>query len=156
MKISSPLFLFKKCAWGWAIGTLIFLSGCATSGIFIEESNYSVKQHRIAITQAFGLVREVSRNGRVITSGYHDGKFKELDVTEKTKARYFSRASVLGSIRPYRVSVEVILEKRDPETGKFIRVEDDETLAAKRAAVIQQMLNQSRDELSTFDEENPF
>ena len=135
---------------------LLLLGSCATQGVSIEESNYSVKQHRIAATQALGLVREVSRNGRIISSGYHDSKFKEIEVTAKTKERYFTKITILGSIRPYRVSVEVLIEKRDPETKEFILVGHDDLLAQKRLNSVQEMLNQSRGELSTFDEENPF
>ena len=134
----------------------IFLAGCVSPGIYIEESNYSVKQHRIAITQALGPVREVSRNGRVIYSAYHDSKFKEIDVTAKTKERYYTKVSILGAIRPYKVSVEVLVDRRDPDTKQFAFADRDENLAEKRARTIKEMLNQSRDELTTFDEENPF
>lgn len=135
---------------------LVFLAGCASPGVYLEESNYSVKQHRIAITQALGPVREVSRNGRVIYSAYHDAKFKEIDVTAKTKERYYTKVSILGSMRPYRVSVEVLVDRRDPDTKQFAPADHDDELAQKRLRTIKEMLNQSRDELSTFDEENPF
>ncbi len=135
---------------------IVFFTGCTTPGIFLEESNYSVKQHRVAITQALGPVREVSRNGRVIYSAYHDSKFKEIDVTPKTKERYYTKVSVLGAIRPYKVAVEVLIDRRDPDTKQFAFAEQDEELAQKRARTIKEMLNQSRDELTTFDEENPF
>ena len=138
--------------------SLVFtvLSSCATPGYVIEESNYSVKQHRIAVTAALGLVRQVSQNGRVILSLYHDQNLKNIEVTAKTRERYFTRVSILGSIRPFRVQVEVIHEKRDPDTKQFVVVGQDEELAEKRALVIASMLNQSRDEGTTFDEENPF
>ncbi|MGZ3725200.1 MAG: hypothetical protein ACXWQQ_05345 [Pseudobdellovibrio sp.] len=137
--------------------TFLTLVGCATQqGVFIEESNYSVKQHRIAITSAFGLAREVSQNGRVVLSMYHDKNFKNIEVTTKTKERYFTRATILGNMRPYRVSVEVILERRDPDTRQWGVVEGDERLAILRAKAIKDNLNLSRAESVTFDEENPF
>lgn len=134
----------------------LFLWSCATSGVYIEESNFSVKQHRIAITSALGLVREVSQNGRVINSLYHDRKLKNIEITPKTKERYYTKVIVLGAIRPYRVLVEVHHETRDPDIKEFIDTGLDEELAMKRAEVIKTLLNQSRDETSTFDEENPF
>ncbi len=135
----------------------LMLLGCTTpQGVFIEESNYSVKQHRVAITAAYGLAREVSRNGRVISSFYHDKNFKALEITTKTKERYYTKSTILGSIRPYRVSVEVILEQRDPDTRQWGVVEGDERLAIIRAKAIKDLLNQSREEAATFDEENPF
>lgn len=134
-----------------------FISGCATTtGIVIEESNYSIKQHRVAITAALGLVREVSQNGRTIYSVYHDKAFRDLEISSKTKERYFTKTSILGSIRPYRVSVEVIHEQRDPETRNWVVVETNESLSRRRAEAIRSLLNQSRDEGGTFDEEAPF
>ncbi len=136
---------------------LSVLVGCATpQGVFIEESNYSVKQHRVAIAAAYGLARDVSKNGRVVQSFYHDKNFKTMEVTTKTKERYYTRSTILGSIRPYRVSVEVILERRDPDTRQWVFVEGDERLAILRAKAIKDLLNQSREEAVTFDEENPF
>lgn len=135
---------------------LLLASSCATPGHVIEDSNYSVKQHRIAITAALGLVRQVSQNGRVILSLYHDKNLKNIEVTPKTRDRFFTRVTVLGAIRPFRVQVEVIQEKRDPDTKEFMSVGLDEDLAEKRALVITSMLNQSRDEGRTFDEESPF
>lgn len=135
---------------------MLLASSCATPGYVLEESNYSVKQHRIAITAALGLVRQVSQNGRVVLSLYHDKNLKNIEVNPKTRERYFTRVTVLGSIRPYRVQVEVIQEKRDPDTKEFMPVGLDEDLAEKRAMVVQNMLNQSRDEGRTFDEEAPF
>lgn len=132
------------------------VSGCQTPGFIIEESNYSVRQHRIAITAALGQVRSVSENGRVILSYYHDRNFKGFEVTAKTKERLYTKVAVLGTRRPYKVSIEVHVEQRDPETRKFIEIGLDEGLGRKRAFAIREMLSQSRDETSSFDEENPF
>lgn len=134
----------------------MLIAGCQTPGIVIEESNYSVKQHRIAVTAALGQVRSVSENGRVINSFYHDREFKGFEVTPKTKERLYTQVIILGTRRPYRVSVEVHIEQRDPDSKKFEDVGVDEGLGLKRTAVIQEMLNQSRDTGSVFDEETPF
>lgn len=138
------------------LGLAFFFSGCTTPGIVIEESNYSVRQHRIAITAALGLVRGVSENGRVIYSLYHDSKLKNIEVTNKTKERMHTKVSILGPRRPYRVQVEVIIEARDPDTRDWEVVGTDDALGEKRASAIKDMLAQSRDETSTFDEEQPF
>ena len=130
--------------------------GCQTPGIIIDESNYSVKQHRIAVTAALGQVRSISENGRVMRSFYHDRSFKGFEVSSKTKERLYTQVSILGTRRPYRVSIEVHIEQRDPDSQKFEDVGLDEGLGLKRAAVIQDMLNQSRDTTSIFDEEAPF
>lgn len=136
---------------------LFFLAlGCQTTGYVIEDSDYSVKQHRVAISNAFGKVRAVSQNGREVYSFYHDRKLKIFEVTNKTKERLYTKAVVLGSRRPYKVSVEVHIERRDPDSGRFEDVGLDENLARTQAMAIKKMLNQSRDETSTIDVESPF
>jgi hypothetical protein len=135
---------------------MFFLSACTTPGVVIEESNYSIKQHRVAITAALGLVRQISQNGRTVYSVYHDREFNELEITPKTKERYYTKVAILGPIRPYKVSVQVLREERDPETKNWEVVDEDMKLASKRASLIKKMLNQSRDEGGTFDEEAPF
>ena len=135
---------------------ILFFLGCQTPGYIIEESNYSVKQHRIAITAALGQVRSVSENGRVILSFYHDHAFKGFEVTSKTKERLYTQVIILGTRRPYRVSIEVHIEKRDPDSNDFQDIGLDEGLGLKRMLTIKEMLNQSRDTGGMFDEEAPF
>ncbi len=134
----------------------VILSSCTTPGVVIENSNYSIKQHRVAITAALGLVREISQNGRTVISVYHDKAFAELELTPKLKERYFTRATILGPMRPYRVSVEVIREVKDPELRAWVIADSDMRMAAQRASVIEKLLNQSRDDGGTFDQEAPF
>lgn len=135
---------------------ILFFLGCETPGLVIEESNYSAKQHRIAITAALGQIRSISENGRVLLSYYHDRSFKGFEVTAKTKERLYTKVSVLGNRRPYNISVEVHVEQRDLETNKFIDIGLDESLGRRRALAIKEMLNQSRGDSSMFDEEVPF
>lgn len=136
--------------------SLIFSLGCETRGLVIAESNYSVSQHRIAITAALGQVRSISQNGREIYSYYHDRSLKGFEVTAKTKERLYTKVVILGNRRPYTVSVEVHVERKDRETKKFVDIGLDDGLSRKRALVIKEMLNQSRDESATFDEGLPF
>lgn len=134
----------------------LFLLGCETPGLVITESNYSVKQHRVAITAALGQVRSISQNGREIYSYYHDRGFKGFEITIKTKERLYTKVVILGNRRPYTVSVEVRVEQKDRETKKFVDIGLDESLSRKRALAIKEMLNQSRDDGSVFDEGVPF
>lgn len=138
--------------------TLLFLvlSSCATRNAAIEDSNLSVKQHRVAIVAALGLVRGVSQNGREILSLYHDRKLKNIEVTAKTKERLYTKVVILGPRRPYSVSVDVVVERRDPDSKEFVVVGSDSRLSERRTAAIREMLNQSREEGGTFDEEAPF
>lgn len=135
---------------------VLFLLGCQTPGYIIEESNYSVKQHRIAITAALGQVKSVSQNGREILTYYHDKSFKGFEVTAKTKERLYTKVTILGNRRPYSVSIEVHVEQRDPDSRQFVDVGLDDRLSKKRAQSIKEMLNQSPEKTSSFDDEAPF
>jgi hypothetical protein len=146
--------VFKKSALVFL--SILFVVGCQTTGFMIEDSNYSVKQHRIGVTAALGPVRSVSENGRVILSHYHDKDLKAIEVTTKTQERLYTKVAILGARRPYKVSIEVHVEQRDPDSKKFYDIGLDEGLGRKRALAIRAMLNQSRDETSSFDEEKPF
>lgn len=135
---------------------LMIISGCQTAGYVIENSNYSVKQHRIAIVGALGNPKTISENGRVITTHYHNRSLQNLEVTTKTKERLYTKVSILGSRRPFKVSIEVHIEKRDPESKKFQDVGLDDRLGRRRALEIKEALNQSPEEDGLFDEEAPF
>jgi hypothetical protein len=142
----------------WFLLSILVFSawGCQTSGVLIEESNYSVKQHRVAIVQALSHVRNVSENGRVIQSYYHDKNLKYFEPTGKTKIRFYTKVTILGERRPYRIAVEVHIEQRDPVTTRFQNIGLEETLSRRRAFDIKSALNQSRESGGVFDEEAPF
>lgn len=141
--------LFASCCF-------FLLSSCQTAGVVVEESNYSVKQHREAIAKVIFLVGEVSDNGRVVTSQYHDRNFKYFQVTAKTKERLYTRATILGVRRPYRFTVEVRVERRDPQTGRFVDLGLDDNLSRRQAIAIKNALTQGRENGGIFDEEAPF
>jgi hypothetical protein len=137
--------------------TVLLLSGCqSTEGIEIQESDYSVKQHRVAVTKALTFINSVSDNGREITSHFHDRNLKYFEVNNKTKERLYTKVTVLGSRRPYSYTVEVRIEKRDPQTGRFTDVGLDEKLSLKQALTIKKALSQSRASQDLFDETTPF
>lgn len=121
-----------------------------------EESNYSVKQHRVAVAQVLRLIASVSINGREITSAYHDRSFKYFEVTPQTKERLYTKVIILGSRRPYRFSVEVHIEQRDPDSRRFVDIGLDEGLARKQAYSIKKVLSQSPEGGGVFDEQDPF
>ena len=132
-------------------------SACQTPGVVMEEeSNYSVKQHRVAVAQVLRLIASVSINGREITSAYHDRNLKFFEVTPQTKERLYTNVIILGSRRPYRFSVEVHVEQRDPDSRRFVDIGLDEGLARKQAYSIKKVLSQSLESGGVFDEQDPF
>ena len=92
----------------------------------------------------------------MILSYYHDHALNGFEVTSKTKERFYTQVTILGPRRPYRIAVEVHIERRDPETKRFYDIGLDEGLGRKRTIAIKEMLNQSRENSTVFDEETPF
>ena len=135
---------------------LIALTSCQTSSHVIEESSLSAKEHRRIIVTVFGDVRQISQNGRELFSHYHDRKFNFIDDPTKVSSRYFTKTSVLGARRPYKISVEVHRELKDPETKQFVDQGLDDGLSQKRLTELRTVLNQSRENSQEFDVENPF
>ena len=136
---------------------LLFLSlGCQTHSYLISESYLPVSEHRKVAVAVVGPARIVSQNGREITSHYHDRNFKYIDEPTKVKVRYYTKVMVLGSRRPYEVSVEVFKEQKDPDSKQFISQGLDEGLSQKRLTEVANVLNQSRDNPQSIDVENPF
>lgn len=135
---------------------LVLIFSACQSGVLIAESNLPVPEHRRAVVAAIGEPRLMSQNGRELTSPYHDRNFKYLEVTAKTKRRYYTKVIILGARRPYDVQVQVRIEARNPETNVFQDVGLDENLSMTRAKAIKEMLNQSREKVQTIDGSNPF
>jgi hypothetical protein len=136
--------------------SFVFMTGCQTPGYIITQTLLPVKQSRIAIIAAIGEARVVSQNGREITSYYHDKKLKYLDVTPKTKRRYYTKATILGARRPYDISIEVHVEVRDRETKTFQDIGLDENLSRLQARAVQKVLNQSLEKAQVIDDGAPF
>lgn len=135
----------------------ILLAGCQTTdGILISENLLSLKETRIAITSVLGPIRSISENGRELVSQYHDKKTKFLDVTAKTKERYYTQVIILGPRRPYEINVQVHHEIRDPGNQLFQDVGLDLTQSTQQAKLIKEALNQSRDKGQAIDEGAPF
>ena len=132
------------------------MTSCQTNQHVIEESALSAKEHRKIIVTVFGDVRQISQNGRELYSHYHDKKFNFIDDPTKVGIRYFTKTSVLGARRPYKISVEVHRELKDPETKQFVDQGLDDGLSQKRLAELRTVLNQSRENSQEFDVENPF
>ncbi len=135
---------------------LIFLSGCTTTALYIEDSNLPVPETRKVITSIIGKPRIISLNGRELSSSYHNRKFEDLDETKKIKGRYYTKVVILGPRRPYEISVQVTKEALDLETMTFVDMGIDESLTQKRGLEIKRALNKSLDTYQAVDAEEVF
>lgn len=135
---------------------LVFLSGCTTTALYIEDSNLPVPETRKVITSIIGKPRIISLNGRELSSSYHNRKFEDLDETKKIKGRYYTKVVILGPRRPYEISVQVTKEVLDLETMTFVDMGIDESLTQKRGLEIKRALNKSLDTYQAIDAEEVF
>ena len=134
----------------------IFISGCQTTGFFITDSNLAIPDSRKAITAVIGKPKFVSLNGRELVSEYHDTKFKNIELEQKVKTRFYTKIIILGARRPYEINVQVIRQDFENETKAYVNTGLDDGLAEKRAREIKKVLNYSLEKQQKFDGDNPF
>lgn len=136
---------------------LFFLTGCKTSGYFINDSPLNITEIRKIVNAVIGKPRSVSLNGREMFSDYHDKQFQPFqEDPAKTPNRYSTMVVILGPRRPYEINVIVYVDQYDAETKSYVRTGVDDDLSRKRAIVIKKTLNLSLAKKSGFDGDNPF
>lgn len=133
---------------------LLTLSACQT-GVFIRESPAAMTDIRKATVTVLGEPRSISYDGREITSKFHDKRGRVDDSLAKAKTRYYTLVTIRGERRPYNIQVEVFQEaKIDAKTYQIIG--EDQELAKKTAAKIEQSLNESLKNRNVIDDFKAF
>lgn len=133
---------------------LLTLAGCQT-GVFIKDSPAALTDIRKAVVVVLGEPRNTSQTGRELTSRFHDRRGRVDNSLEKAKVRYYTLVSILGDRRPYNIKVEVFQEaKVDPMTYQIIG--EDQDLAKKTAAKIEEVLNESLKNRNVIDDFRAF
>ncbi len=136
--------------------SLIFLglAGCQT-GVFINESPAAMTDIRKAFITVMGEPRSGNYNGQEILSKYHDKRGRTDESLAKAKSRFFTRLSILGDRRPYKIKVEVFHEVLvEPQLYEVIGEDMDQ--AQKIADKIQEVLNQSLKGRNVIDDFRAF
>lgn len=133
------------------------LSGCATSGVSVDEIPYPLPSIKKAIQSSLPMgVRKVSQNGRVFYSKYFLKIGDSLEDATKLGRRKFAKASVLGDSRPYELKIQVIFEKResseDAVIQKYGHVGYDTRQAQSLAKKIIKKLSKGREGANFIDD----
>ena len=139
-----------------AFTALGLLTSCETA-VTINNVNRPYGILRAAVKESLpGGIRKVSENAREYDSYYFAPK-GPLDVdAEKAKVRESAHVTILGSGRPYEISVEVSVERRSANSNVYERDGHDERRAKEIARQIQTGLSNRRDERNMIDDFKPF
>lgn len=130
------------------------LLGCQT-GVFINDSPGAMTDIRKAFVAVMGEPQDTNYNGRELTSKFHDKRGRHDEALAKAKARYFTKMSILGDRRPYKIKIEVFHEVRySPQQYEIVG--EDLDLAEIMAKKIEETLNQSLKGRNVIDDFRAF
>ncbi len=138
-------------------GVFLFLLGlsmvgCATGTGTIDNLNISLTDLQRIATAALPLgKRAESQNGREFISEYFVVQKGEYVEAAGSSHRHYAKISVLGDRRPYKIDVQVIVERKD-SGGEFDQSGYDEGLARVITRRIQKTLHERRDDRNIIDD----
>jgi hypothetical protein len=134
---------------------LLFLSSCRTGGVVLRETPLSASDTRRVVVTIIGQPRQMSKDGRELSSVFYDRKNNPIEKMDSARERIYTRVSILGDRRPFDIRVEVLVEGRN-RMGQFEQADRDDGRAAVLAEKIKHALNQSRDSRNVIDDFRSF
>ncbi len=146
MQISNVVFLSFA---------FLLLGGCRTGGVVLRETPSSASEIRRAAVIVIGQPRQMSKDGRELSSAFYDRKSNPVEKMELARERIYTRVSIIGDRRPFDIRVEVLVEGRN-RAGQFEQIARDDGRAAVLAEKIKQTLNQSLDNRNVIDDFRSF
>lgn len=123
------------------------LVSCAT--VRLEEEDVSLTDIKQSIKSMVGEFRVVSQNQREVSSPYFSRKKDPKFDPEKSLERSYAHFTILGDRRPYDITVEVFVEKR--QDGVYEQVETDEKVAEILASELKIRLHQGLENRNVID-----
>jgi hypothetical protein len=129
------------------------LSSCSSHPRF-ETGQRSLIEIRQAISSIVGKPRQVSSSQRELWSYYFSRDMREDFDPEKAKQRFYAVITIFNDVRPYKVQVEVMSQRRI--RGEFKDEGTDKELSYKIAEDIKNKLNESRDGRNVIDDFRAF
>ena len=135
--------------------TAVLTSSCQTGGVILRETPLNASETRRAIVTVIGEPRNISQNGRELSSAYYDRKNNKIEKMNMARERLYTHVTILGDRRPYDIRVEVVIEGLN-ELGKFEKMNRDDNRASGIAEKIRQALHQGRDNRNVIDDFRSF
>lgn len=132
-----------------------FLSGCSTvSAIDDVMLPYTTVRTVVMANIPMGVRRE-SANGRSLTSNYFGTNSIDDDAGEGPN-RAYAEIVILGSSRPYKITIRVIREQRTKKSRSFVVVGDDKKLTKDLATRLKEALADRREDRNLIDDFRAF
>ncbi len=140
---------------GALLATLV-VSGCATSTESVKDVMLPLSVVRkIVMDNIPGGTKKQSMNGREITGEYFNAlNLDEPSDTARERARAF--IIVLGSRRPYVLSVQVTREKKLKGSKKYEKLGEDRKLAKQVVKRLKEALANRPADINVIDDFRPF
>lgn len=129
------------------------LSGCITSGFYLDDVNRNMQDIRTAISNLYGI-QSVSDNERVIITPPLKADPNDPTPPKLMKARVYARVVLVNDQRPYRMHVQVYQERK--VKGEWVELDIDERLSEEFAREIYRELINSRDNRNVIDDFRAF
>lgn len=133
----------------------VLTSSCQTGGVILRETPLNASETRRAVVAVIGEPRNISVNGRELSSAYYDRKNNKIEKMNMARERYYTHVTILGDRRPYDIRVDVVVEGLN-ELGKFEMMNRDDERATLIAEKIRQALHQGRDNRNVIDDFRSF
>jgi ferredoxin-NADP reductase len=115
---------------------------------------FTIVRATVISRMPFG-VRNQSENGREFTSGYFSTLSLDEEAAEKP-TREYALVTILGSGRPYSISVKVTREQRLKNSTRYREVGQDKHLAGELADRIKAALAERREDRNVIDDFRAF
>lgn len=129
------------------------LSGCITSGYYLDDVNRSMSDIRTAVKNLYGI-RTISDNHRIIVTPPLKKNPDDPTPIKQLKEHIYARIVIVGDSKPYRVLVEAYEEQKVGD--EWVELDVDEGLSQEIAREIHRELIKSRDSRNLIDDFRAF
>lgn len=123
--------------------------------VVMDDVDASASDIRKAFVMSFGEPKEISENGRVLISKYHDQKGKFEESASTAKIRRYTKIEIMGDRRPFNVNMDVHVEQMQSDKS-YEDIDTDERLANEMAKRLKKSLNQSLGNRNAIDDLRAF
>jgi hypothetical protein len=131
------------------------LSGCSTNAAIRDVMlPYNTVRQTVVSNLPFGL-RKQSINGRELTSNYFSGTNIANDGAEAAD-RAYAYVVILGSSRPFQITVKVVRERRGKKSRSYAVVGEDKKLTHEMVKRLKEALADRREDRNVIDDFRAF
>jgi len=131
----------------------LYLTGCVTSGFYLDDVNRSMGDIRTAVKNVYGI-QSMNHNQRILITPPLKKNLNDPTPIKDLRERVYARIVIVGDQRPYRVLVEVYEENK--VENDWVELDVDEGLSKEFARELNLELIESRDKRNVIDDFRAF